>query len=262
MGETRVTRVQSNLAAALPDTARWIETRAMLRSPYATVSGTTVDGAFVVRLTHGAVSAVAVAGRPPADAILAAVEGITPMTPLLAQTDNAGYVEQVLEGAPSPDVNPWQRERIIMHQPGAAVQVAPPLDRRAAIRMLTIADDLGHLPPGLRHEMIHAREMAPVGALFFENLPVSFCYPVWNTESLWDVSIDTLAGHRGCGFAQHVAQFMISELNREGLSPVWAALESNDMSLRLARRLGFSPVDETVVFSRGAWAFLSGGYEG
>ena len=234
----------------------------MLRSPYATVTGTTLAGGFVVRLVHRAVSAVAVGGQPPAEAILSAVEGITPMTPLLAQTDNADYIEQVLlEAARRPDAKEWQRERIIVHQLGAAAQ-APPLDPRATIRLLTTADALGHLPPGLRHELIHAREMAPVGAVFADNLPVSFCYPCWRTESLWDVSIDTLAGHRGRGFAWHVAQFMMVQLERDGLAPVWAALESNDISLRLARRLGFTPVDESVVFSRGAWAFLSGGYKG
>jgi GNAT superfamily N-acetyltransferase len=134
------------------------------------------------------------------------------------------------------------------------------LDPRATIRLVTSGDDLGHLPPGLRHEITYAREVAPLAAVFIDNLPVSFCYPCWRTESLWDVSIDTLADYRGRGFALHAAQFMISRLAREGLAPVWAAPESNAPSLRLARRLGFDPVDENVVFSRGAWTFLSGGY--
>jgi GNAT superfamily N-acetyltransferase len=263
MGETRVTGIQATLAAGLPDTARWIETRAMLRSPYSTVTGTTVGGGFVVRLMHGAVSAVAVAGRPPAETILSTVDGITPMTPLIAQTDNADYIEHVFltESARRPDMQAWQRDRVVLHQIRAAAE-APALEPQAAIRLLTITDDLGHLPPGLRHEMIHAREIAPVGALFIDNLAVSFCYPCWRTESLWDISIDTLAGYRGRGFAWHVTRFMMSRLDREGLAPVWAALESNHTSLRLARRLGFCPVDENVVFSRGAWAFLSGGYNG
>jgi GNAT superfamily N-acetyltransferase len=153
----------------------------------------------------------------------------------------------------------WQRERVIAHQVSELAHVAA-LDPRATIRLVTSGDDLGHLPPGLRHEITYAREVAPLAAVFIDNLPVSFCYPCWRTESLWDVSIDTLADYRGRGFALHAAQFMISRLAREGLAPVWAAPESNAPSLRLARRLGFDPVDANVMFSRGAWTFLSGGY--
>ena len=40
------------------------------------------------------------------------------------------------------------------------------------------------------------------------------------------------------------------------------AVESNTASLRLAARLGFVPVDECVVLSRGHRAFLSGGFTG
>jgi GNAT superfamily N-acetyltransferase len=261
MGAPCVTAVALGLAAALPDIPRWIETRALLQSPHATVSGTTRAGGFVVRVVHGAVSAVSVVGCPPADAIVSALHGITSMTPLVAQVDNAHYVERVLlEGAGLSEPYGWRGERVIVHQLGVAADAPPPAPL-GTIRLLTMADDLAHLPPGLRHEMTHAREIAPVGALFAGNLPVSFCYPCWRTESLWDVSIDTLAEYRGRGFALHVVRFMISQLGCEGLAPVWATLESNAASLRLAQRLGFRPVDENVVFSRGAWAFLSGGFD-
>jgi GNAT superfamily N-acetyltransferase len=257
VGETRVTDA-AGLAAALPDIARWIETRAMLQSSHASVSGTPSAGAFVVRVVHGAISALAVVGRPSAGAIISGLDGITPLTPLVAQADNADYIEQILL-APPLDADGWQRERVIAHQVGEPAHVAP-LDSRATIRLVTRDDSLGHLPAGLRHEITHAREMAPLGGVFIDDRPVSFCYPCWTTESLWDVSIDTLADYRGRGFALHAAQFMISRLAREGRAPVWAAAESNAPSLRLARRLGFHPVDENVVFSRGAWTFLSGGY--
>jgi hypothetical protein len=40
---------------------------------------------------------------------------------------------------------------------------------------------------------IAARRM-PVAASFADRRPVSFCYAAAQTESLWDISIDTLAG--------------------------------------------------------------------
>ena len=49
-------------------------------------------------------------------------------------------------------------------------------------------------------------------------------------------------------------------MRREGREPVWGALASNTPSLRLAAKLGFVPVDEIVVFSKGAWAYLTGGF--
>jgi len=52
-------------------------------------------------------------------------------------------------------------------------------------------------------------------------LPVAFCYPVVQTETLGDVSIDTLEAHR---------------------------LESNTASRTLAARLGLIETDRLTVF--------------
>jgi RimJ/RimL family protein N-acetyltransferase len=87
---------------------------------------------------------------------------------------------------------------------------------------------------------------------------VSFCYPCWQTEGLWDVSVDTLEQHRGRSLGMAAVRFMIDHMRREGRAPVWGALASNRASLRLAAKLGFVPVDRIVVFSRGHWALLTG----
>jgi hypothetical protein len=55
---------------------------------------------------------------------------------------------------------------------------------------------------------------------------------------------------------------MIDHMRRERREPVWCALESNSASLRLAVKLGFTPVDAVVVFSRGSWVILSAGFTG
>lgn len=255
---TIVLDLPGRLAAELPDEPRWLETRAMLRSGHATVfGGTTIEAGFAVRMLHGAFSVAAVVGCPPAAAI-AAVEGTTGMTPLLAQVDNADHVERAIASGALD--GGWRRERVIVHTHGSFPEATPP-DPDVEIRLLSEDDALDHLPAGLRFEMMHAREVAPVAAAFVGRVAASFCYPCWTSESLWAVSIDTLSAYRGRRLGAHVVQFMAAHMRREGRAPVWSAVESNRASLRLAERLGFSAVGEMVAFSRGPWAFLTNGYD-
>ena len=246
------------LAAALPDEPRWLETRAMLASGHAVVTGgETVEAGFVVRVVHGAASAVAVVGRPPAPAIVDAVSGATELTPLIAQTADASHVADALR---MDRRRPWTSERAILHLRDASSPL--PIPTSTDVRLLTRADSLQHLPVGLRHEIAHAQDFAPVAAVFVDRRPVSFCYPVWTTEQFWDVSIDTLEEHRGRSLGATAVSFMADRMRREGREPVWGALESNQPSLRLGAKLGFRPVGEIVVFSTGGWVFLSGGFTG
>ena len=242
----------------LPDEPRWLETRAMLASGHAVITGgETVETGFVVRVAHGAVSAVAVVGQPPASAIAEAVSGATELTPVIAQTSDADHIAAALGSA---DDRAWTSERAILH-----LRQEPPSHRVPAsgeVRLLTPADSLEHLPIGLRHEITHAQDFAPVASVIVAGRPVSFCYPVWRTERFWDVSIDTLEEHRGRSLAVHSVSFMINLMRREGREPVWGALASNRPSLRLGEKLGFKPVGEIVVFSTGGWVFLSGGFTG
>jgi predicted GNAT family acetyltransferase len=76
---------------------------------------------------------------------------------------------------------------------------------------------------------------------------VSFCVASDQTEGLWDVSIDTLEGHRRRGHAARCVSWMVDEMGRRGKEPVWAAEETNAPSMRLAARLGFVPVDGLVL---------------
>ena len=251
-----------DLAAALPDEPRWLETRAMLASGHATVTGgDTVDGGFVVRVVHGAVSAVAVVGQPPPESIVDAIDGTTELTPVLAQPVDALHVARALRRCPGQALRDggWIRERAILHVRDKAASVATPA---VDVRLLSRSDSLEHLPAGLRHEVTHAQTFAPVAAVFVDSRPVSFCYPVWTTERLWDVSIDTLESHRGRSLGAAAVMFMMDVMRRSGREPVWGALESNQASLRLGAKLGFKPIGEIVVFSRAGWVFLSGGLTG
>jgi GNAT superfamily N-acetyltransferase len=254
--------VAARLLAELPDVSRWIETRAMLRSPHVQLfAGPSFEEGVVVRRHDGAMVAVSVVGRPHTTALAAALDGITPMTPVVAQEDNALHVGQLLrEIGPEGDGRRWSAEPMLFHTL-AATPALRPLEAGASIRLLTANDVLDHLPPGLRHEITHARLDYPTGAAFVDGRPVSFCYGCFTSETLWDVSIDTLEEYRGRGLAAHTVRFMIDRMHEDGLEPIWGALESNRTSLRLAARLGFTtPVQGNLVFSRGPWAYLTGGY--
>jgi GNAT superfamily N-acetyltransferase len=88
-------------------------------------------------------------------------------------------------------------------------------------------------------------------------LPVAFCYPVFETETLWDVSVDTLEAWRRRGLARACVEFLIDHMRRHGKEPVWGALVSNTASLALAASLGFGPVDRLAVFSKEKRSLLS-----
>lgn len=256
------------LLAELPDEPRWLETRAMLLSGHARIiGGDSIATGFVVRLVHGALSVVAVVGQPAPAAIAQAVADVTEFTPVVAQTEDRAHVADALR---SDRHSGWTGERAILHR----LRVVDGQDARRIekdqpdtvqppdVRLLTRDDLLAHLPAGLRHEIIHAREFAPIAAVFIDGVPVSFCYPAWITERLWDVSIDTLEAHRGQSLGARAVRFMIDLMAAHGREPVWGALESNAASLRLGAKLGFVPAGDLVVFSRGGWVFLSGGFPG
>jgi GNAT superfamily N-acetyltransferase len=247
------------LAAALPDEPRWLETRAMLLNDHAELFGEVSPSQFVVRVFHGAVSAVAVVGAPHADALAAAIRGATELTPIIVQTGDVAAVDAALLAAGD---DTWRSETAILHTLGAARASGRWREQKAEVRLLGADVPLAHLPVGLRHELTHARAFAPIAAVFLDGIPVSFCYPVWTTETWWDVSIDTLEPYRGRSLGAAAVALMIEVMRARGCEPVWAALASNRSSLRLGAKLGFTRVGEISVFSRGGWVFLSGGFTG
>ncbi len=93
-------------------------------------------------------------------------------------------------------------------------------------------------------------EQSLIAATFEEQHPVSFCYAGAMTESLWDISIDTVPEYRRRGHAALCVAHMIRYMYMQGKRPVWQALEDNPGSWRLAQKLGFVPVDELVLFRR------------
>ncbi|HEV7554346.1 MAG TPA: GNAT family N-acetyltransferase, partial [Kofleriaceae bacterium] len=104
---------------------------------------------------------------------------------------------------------------------------------------------LAHLPPALADEL--GRATSTIWAAWVDGEPVSFAFAPWRSDAWFDVSVDTLAPARQLGLATIVATAMIRDERAHGREPVWGADEANTASRALARRLGFTPVDEIWV---------------
>jgi GNAT superfamily N-acetyltransferase len=191
--------------------------------------------AFVARDTGYPLTSVV--GRPSAraigDAVVRGRGGYEVVTP----PENRAHVAASLPG--------WETVSATLHMLGDTPRL--PRVPAGSVRLLEPSelDSIEGLPSGLRAEFAVAVRRSPIAASFADGRPVAFCYAV-RTESLWDISINTLEGYRKQGHAARCVAYMIEYLRP--LRPVWGAEETNLPSLRLAARLGFVPVDELLVF--------------
>jgi RimJ/RimL family protein N-acetyltransferase len=219
----------------VPDIPRLVETRSMLLGGGCRIFGRVDEGHVVIVDADSTLASVI--GRPDPREIAEAVA--TLRGELLADEPTTAHVAAALPG--------WREEAAAIHTRAAATPFPP-----AALptRELRGSDPLDHLAPVLREEIEDARSRTPVVVACADGLPVAFCYASSETESWWDVSIDTVEAYRGRGFAAAAFLRLAAPFAERGKAPVWGALDSNPASLRLAARLGFVPVDRLTVFSR------------
>lgn len=223
----------------LPDVPRWVEARDVLLSGECTIFGLREGRELSIVIQDPEDESIYVVGRPPISAVRAAIQQNVRGGSLVVASEQAAWLEQALPG--------WTRARIIVHtlsDPGrlpeaSAAQVAF-LDPEMLRRIPMPAELLEELESGAGHSLI--------AATFVEQQPVSFCYAGAVTESLWDVSIDTLPEHYRHGYASLCAAYMIRHMQAQGKQAVWQSLEENPASWRLAHKLGFTPVDEMAQF--------------
>jgi GNAT superfamily N-acetyltransferase len=235
----------AGLARALPDLPRLVETRAMLLSGRCRLFGSPETGGYVI--TDGPTALAAAVGRPGADALAQAAADVGEAGAVLSTADDASWVVSALPG--------WTYEEAVIHLEDAAVPrggFPSGVVRHADARLIGVDDplDLRGLPDPLRIELDLARRGSALAVAFADGRAVSFAYAPWQTETLADLSIDTLAGFRGRGFGRAAVECLIPHLRARGKRPVWGALLSNEPSLRMAARLGFRPVDRLAVFAR------------
>ena len=249
----------------VPDLPHWVDTRGMLLSGRGIVrSRAGSDPArdpFLAVVPDAAL--VSVVGAANDDDIRATVQSLAGDVNVLSQIEDAAGVARALPG--------WTRQAAIIHtlpRPMAWESEPDPLTRVFTRETAPVFD---HVPDTLRRELLDAldgrtvsrfvpgalppraasaaRINIPMAAVWADGRPVSFCYPVWQTEGWWDVSIETLDKYRGKGLAGAAARALIRHMRGAGRAPVWGALESNAASRALAARLGFREAARIAVFT-------------
>ena len=228
------------LLAILPDVPRWVELRSLLRVGRGEVLGFR-DNPLACAVADPAFGAAFVVGKPAEEAIGEALALAGPHGTLMTPAENCVWVSGAL---PELEV-----ERAILHQL-VQLPVLPTL-RTGEVRHLAPGElETLPVPPLLQSELRVAEAAGtPIAAALAGDTPVAFCYAGSVTESLWDISIDTLAPWRRRGYATRAARFEIERFATLGLRPVWGAVESNVASRGLAQSLGFIPADELCIFS-------------
>lgn len=237
------------IAQRLPDLPRWVELRALLYGGGCEIFGLEVqpEGSTALPgrpelsllLRDPDTDEIFLAGRPAETALHAAIQCNRNGGSIIAPPEQVAWIANTLPQ--------WSHTHIILHLlqnpqrlPSVSAAAAGLLDA-ATLDGLAIDKEL-------LHELQSGAQRSPLAATFVAGQPVAFCYAGATTEALWDVSIDTLPEHRRRGYAALCAAFMIEHMRAHGRQPVWAALENNPPSLRLARKLGFVPVDTLVLF--------------
>jgi hypothetical protein len=214
------------MTLGIPDEPRWVEAHGIAADPKSWRR--TIGGGFA--LGHDAARLIVVAG----DADPAGVAGLAteyPAHTLLVVTDELAaalrgrrtVLRAILMTLPDPDALP-------------DLEGATPLPDDAS---------LAHLPVALADELAAAPR--PIFTVYVDGVPSAFAYAPWRSARFFDVSVDTVATARQLGIGTIVAAAMIRHERAAGREPVWGADEGNAASLGLARRLGFTPVDEVWV---------------
>lgn len=230
------------LLSAVPDQPKWVELRAMLLSGQCEVYGLEDAGRLSFIARHAEMEMGVICGRPAPDLIRRVIAlPPSPETVLCPPEDRL----HVAEAAPE-----WRSELATIYRLATDERLPEVPADAVCLLSLSEIESMNHAPAELKEELIEAATHSPVAATCIEQLPVSFCYAGSRTESLWDISIDTLAGYRNLGYAALCVSFLIEYFRRRGLAPVWGAVESNTPSMRLAAKLGFTPVDQIVVFEQ------------
>ena len=234
--------------ACVPDDVRSVDLRGLLLSVRCRVHGE--PGAGFVACSDAYPYAVAW-GRPSHEVVRAAVGGAgwddAAQWHLMAGGETAQVVAEALPA--------WRRRDIVLHRwPDG--RRWPPVPAGVVVRLAadgwrTAGLAVDHLPAPLRRELsddfVAAR---PLAAALAGGRVVSWCYAPLETETLWDVSVDTLAAHRRRGLAGACFAALAREMARRGKRPVWGAFDENTASLGLAARLGFEPAARLTSFVR------------
>ena len=173
------------------------------------------------------------------DAIRQAAKKASSVVQVIAPSEQIKHVSRALSD--------WKFTRAILHTLPDRSRLSPPLP--GTVRFLEPAEVRNSaIPESLARELEIGAEHSPIAATFADGQPVSFAYAGSITESLFDISIDTLPDHRRRGYAALCVSHLIQHMHEQGKQPVWGATADNTASASLARKLGFVPADELVLW--------------
>jgi hypothetical protein len=226
-----------DLLNTLPDIPRWVEARGMLMSGRGTIVG---DQAPMIVAAADTALGVVVDWSSPAR-LKRALRAVAPEVTLVAPAEAEALLRELAPTRPHDGATLFALPR------EAKERLALP-DVRARLLRPNDLPLLDALPPSLREELKRAFDHTLIAATFVDRAPVSFCYASWETERLWDVSVDTLPRWRRQGLARAAAVRLMQHHYARRKAPVWGAADANLASSALARRLGFEPIDRLVLF--------------
>jgi RimJ/RimL family protein N-acetyltransferase len=228
-----------SIAQRLPDLPRWVEARDLLLSEECEIFGFQEEPELSLVLREIDGEAVFVIGAPPQTAVQTAVQGLKRGGSVIASQEQALWLTQVLPG--------WTRTRIILYSLPDWQHLPNPSAGQVDFLNPNRLDQLS-ISTDLLRELKSGAEYSLIAATFVDRQPVSFCYAASETESLWDIAVDTLPAYRRKGYAALCVAYMIRHMDTQDKQPVWQAVEENPASWRLAQKLGFVPVDELALF--------------
>ena len=228
------------LAHSLPDIPRFVETRSMLLNLRGAIYGFNESNLNNFVVCNRQTGLIVVIGKPPIASLREAIDQREKAGVVLAFEDNVFFVAEVLSD--------WYSEKAILHLPDGELNLpeAPPeIVRKVSPDEIEVIENI---PKDLKEELHIETGFTMIAGTIVDGKPVAFCYAGAITETLWDVSIDTLDGYRHRGYAALCVAYMVHHYHNQGKQPVWGALESNQASLNLAKKLGFKAVDSLFVF--------------
>jgi GNAT superfamily N-acetyltransferase len=225
--------------AALPDLPRWVEARGLLLSGRGTVLELE-DGCQIV--------------CSPEDRLV--VPLTIELSPYLEPAirahvpDAMVLIQDVMLPAARYHLADWTAEPATLYTlPGENVGQWPP-EPWAATQLTGDWLQQADVPPRVRDELHAALNRSPVWTTSADGRALAFAFAAYQTESWFDISVETLPDARGRGLSRAAAIALILDRHAHGLRPVWGALESNAPSHRMAERLGFRRADMIWVLTR------------
>lgn len=225
-----MTDLRAELLAAIADIPAHVEVRSALLRDEPIIRGE--RGAWVVSTPPGLNSSIFAVGK--IDMVL--------LRQAAAADPEAEIVVAAASVAIWDTVPPGARRALIYELPGELTGVAP-----HPTVLLAQGDEAALAGVGdaeLRAELEDAIEDGPIAVALAGEAMAAFCYAGSVTETLWDISIDTLEAHRRRGLAGAAVARMQAVHAPSGRRPVWGAEVTNAASKGLATKLGFQPVDE------------------